>query len=153
MLNQRLADVGSIVTLVSSLASITLQLKNLTESYAEFTETAYKNAQRHPFLVMVYTNANLQIASEIKHITKCCADFAAYQTNVLKSTMNEKRQLLGFISANIAAVQQIINRASLTCRSMLSTGVKEYHVWEIINSKTNQEIINKVIGKWIGNAG
>ncbi len=153
MLNQRLADAGSYLTLLSSIASITLQLKDLTESYKEFTETTYNNAKRQPFLLMVYTNANIQIANEIKHISKSCVDFAAFQSNILKATMNEKRQLLGFISANIASVQRIINRASLTCRSLLATGIQEYHVWEIINSKTNQEIINKVITKWKEKAG
>ena len=152
MLNQRMADVGSYVTLLSSVVSITVQLKNLTESYKDFTETTYNNAKRQPFLLMVYTSANLQIAKEIKHITKCCVDYTAFQTNVLKATMNEKRQLLGFISANIAAVQRIINKATLTCRSMLATGIKEYHVREIIDSKTNQDIINKIIAKWKGNA-
>ena len=148
MLNQRLADVGSVVTLASSLVNITLQLKNLTESYAEFTKTTYKNAKRQPFLLLVYTSANMQIANEIKHITKSCADFPLFQTNVLKATMAEKRQLLGFISAHINSVQRIINRVTLTCRSVLTTGVQEYHVKDIINSKTNQEIINKIIAKW-----
>lgn len=152
MLNQRLADVGSYITLVSSLVSITQQMKNLTESYADFTETAYKNAKRQPYLMMVYTSANLQIADEIKHIIKSCGDFTLFQSNVLKATMEEKRQMLGFISAHIASAQMIINRASLTCRSVLTTGVKEYHVAELINSKTNKEIINKVITKWIQKA-
>lgn len=152
MLNERLADVGSYVSLISSIGSIALQLKNLTESYAEFTETAYKNAKRQPFLVLVYTNANLQIANEIKHITKCCADFALFQSNVLKATMAEKRQILGFIAAHIASTQRIINRVSLFCRSVLATGVQEYHVLDIVNSKTNQEIINKIIAKWKTNA-
>lgn len=153
MLNQRLADAGSYLTLLSSIASVALQLKDLTESYAEFTETTYKNAQRQPFLVMVYTTANIKIAKEIKHITKCCAEFPLFQTNVLKATMDEKRQILGFISAHIALTQRIINRATLTCRSVLATGVQEYHVMDIIDSKTNQEIINKIIAKWKTNAG
>ncbi len=148
ILNQRLADVGSYITLASSIASITLQLKELTESYTDFTETTYNHAKKHPFLLLVYTNANVQIANEIKHIVKSCVDFVAYQSNILKATMNEKRQLLGFISTNIATVQRIINKATLTCRSLLATGVQEYHVWEIVNSKTNQEIINKIIAKW-----
>ncbi len=153
MLNQRLADVGSALTLASSIASITMQLKDLTETYADFTKTTYNNAKRHPFLLLIYTSTNAQVAKEIEHITKCCIDFAGFQTNVFKSTMNEKRQLLGFISANIASIQRILNRASLTCRSMLATGVQEYHVWDLVNSKTNQEIINKVIAKWKTKAG
>lgn len=153
MLNQRLADVGSYITLLSSIASITIQLKDLTESYTEFTKTTYNNAKRQPFLLLVYTNANVKIANEIQHISKCCVDFAAFQSNILKATMNEKRQILGFISANIAAIQRIINSATLTCRSLLATGVQEYHVWEIINSKTNQDLISKIIGKWTQNAG
>lgn len=148
MLNQRLADVGSALTLASSLASVTLQLKNLTESYAEFTETAYKNAKRQPFLMVMYTSANLQIADEIKNIVKSCGDFALFQTNVLKSTMEEKRKILGFISALISSVQRIINKASMSCRSMLAVGVKEYHVQEIINSKTNKELMKKIVEKW-----
>ena len=153
MLNQRLADVGSILTLTSSITSIAIQLKDLTESYEEFTETTYKNAKRHPFLLAVYTSANLKIAEEIKRIAASCTDFVAFQTNILKSTMDEKRQLLGFISAHISSVQRIINSASLTCRSMLSTGIQEYHVYDLINSKTNQDIMNKIIGKWKGKAG
>lgn len=152
MLNQRLADVGSVVTIASSLVSLTQQLKNLTESYVEFTETTYKNAKRKPFLMLVYTNANMQIANEIKHITKCCTDYALFQTNVLKSTMDEKRQLLNFLSAHIASTQRIINRATLTCRSALTTGVQMYHVDQIINSETNKEIMNKIISKWKQNA-
>lgn len=151
-LNQRLADVGSVVTLVSSLLSITQQLKNLTEDYAYFTETTYKNAQKHPYLILVYTNANAQLVSEIKHIIKSCADFSFFQTNVFKSTMEEKRQLLGFISMHIASAQRIISRATMICRSICLTGVKEYHVQDLINSKTNQELINKVINKWIQKA-
>lgn len=153
MLNQRLADVGSILTLTSSITSITIQLKDLKESYEEFTETTYKNAKREPFLLAVYTSANIQIAEEIKRIAQGCTDFVAFQTNILKSTMEEKRQLLGFISAHIASVQRIINRASITCRTMLSVGVQEYNVFDLINSKTNQDIMQKIIGKWKGKTG
>lgn len=150
MLNQRLADVGSYATLVSSLASIALQLKNLTESYAEFTETTYKKAKKQPFLLLVYTNTNIRIEKEIEHIVKCCGDYALFQSNVLKATMEEKRQILGFISTHIATVQRLINRANLTCRSVLATGVKEYHVMDIINSETNKELMEKIISKWKG---
>lgn len=153
MLNQRLADVGSILTLTSSIASIAIQLKDLVEDYAEFTEGVYKNAKRQPFLMATYTNANLQIAWEIKHISKCCADFELFHTNVLKATMEEKRQILGFIQTHISTVQRIINRATLQCRSMLAVGIQEYHVTDIVNSKTNKEIMNKIIGKWKGNGG
>ena len=153
MLNQRLSDVGSIITLASSLVNITLQLKNLTESYEEFTKTTYGNAKKHPFLLLTYANANMQIAWEIKHIAKSCGDFALFQTNVLKSTMDEKRQILGFIQMHIATAQRIINRATLQCRSVLAVGVQEYHVSDIINSEANKEIMNKIIGKWKGNAG
>lgn len=152
MLNQRMADVGSILTLTSTVATIALQLKDLTESYADFTEKAFANAKRHPFLLATYTNANLQIAWEITHITKSCGDFVLFQTNVFKSTMDEKRQILAFIQMHISSVQRIINRASMQCRSMMATGVQEYHVMDIVNSKTNQEIMNKVIGKWQRNA-
>lgn len=153
MLNQRLADVGSALTLLSSVASITMQLKDLTESYADFTERVYKNAKRQPFLLLTYTTANIQIANEIKHIAKSCAEFPLFQTNVYKATMEEKRQILGFISAHISSVQRIINRTSLLCRSMLAVGVQEYHLYDIIDSKTNKDIMNKIIGKWKGNAG
>ena len=153
MLNQRLADVGSALTLFSSVASITMQLKDLTESYADFTERVYNNAKRQPFLLLTYTTANIQIANEIKHITKCCTDFVGFQTNVLKATMEEKRQILGFISAHISAVQRIINRTSIMCRSMLAIGVQEYHVYDIINSKANKDLMKKIIGKWKGNSG
>lgn len=153
MLNQRLADVGSYITLASSLASIALQLKDLTETYADFTKTTYNNAKKHPFLLLVYTQANVKVAKEIEHITKSCADFAGFQTNILKSTMEEKRQLLGFISYNISSVIRILNSATLMCRSVLFAGVQEYHVSEIINSQTNKEIIEKVIAKWKTKAG
>ena len=150
MLNQRLADVSSYATLLSSIANIGLQLKNLTESYAEFTETTYKRAKKQPFLLLVYTNANIRIEKEIEHIVKSCGDFALFQSNVLKATMEEKRQILGFILMHISSVQLLINKANLTCRSVLATGVKEYHVMDIINSKTNKELMEKIISKWKG---
>lgn len=145
-LNQRLADVNSTITLVSSVFSVTLQLKNLIEDYKDFTVTTYNNAKRQPFLLLTYANANKQIAAEIKSISAKCMEYSLFQTNVLKATMEEKRQILGYISMNIASVQRIINRASLLCRSMLATGIQEYHVYDLVNS--NQDLMNKIISVW-----
>lgn len=146
MLNQRLADVNSAITLVSSIFSVTLKLKNLMEDYKDFTVITYKNAKRQPFLLLTYTNANKQIVDETKRIAAKCTQFALFQTNVLKATMEEKKQILEFISMNIASVQRIISQATWTCRSLLATGIKEYHVKDLIES--SEDIINKIIGLW-----
>lgn len=147
-LNERMADAGSYVTLASDVANVLLKLESLYENYKYFTEITYSNAKRQPFLLLSYTSTNAELASEIKHIATKCAEYTGFQNNILKATMAEKRKLLYYISSHINSCDMIIRHANMICRSMLNTGLQEYHVRDLINSANNNKIMSKVIESW-----
>lgn len=148
LLNQRMADVNSYIILTGKVATIALNLKELIEDYTKFCKNTYKNAEKHPFLVLHFASVNAQVGAEIKLLKDRCLLFESFHTNVFKATMKEKYQILDFISGNIARLDRIIWQGDLTCRSIAATGLKMYHVSDFMSNETNKKIMDKVIARW-----
>lgn len=147
-LNKRMSDVNSYLSLALQLTNITLKVKNLLENYVDFSETTYRHALSQPFTLAYYVNANVKIKKEVEHVSKMVAGFTAAGINLLKATMQEKYMVLGQIDTAVGRINRVISHANLVCRGMVRTGVKSYHIKEIINDKTNKEIADKLIGLW-----
>lgn len=151
VLNKRLSDANSYISLALQLTNVTLKVKNLIENYADFTKYTYQHALSQPLTLAYYTNANIKIKREVELIGKMVAGFSAAGINLLKATMQEKYMVLGQIDNAVLKINMIINHANLVCRGMQKTGIRMYHVKELLSDKTNKEITDKLIALWIQN--
>lgn len=146
LLNKRMSDANSYLTLASQLTNITLKMKTVIDNYSDFTGTTFNHVKGEPFLLAYYVKANLEITREIKHISQLIGSYAATGMNLLKATMHEKYKMLSLIESSIARINGILWRTNLVCRSIVKTGVREWHVEEI--SKASKTIANDLIALW-----
>lgn len=148
VLNKRMSDVNSYLSLAAQLASVTTKVLRTVNSYADFTKYTYNHALKNPLAMYCYTNANIQIAKEISHMQKLIAGYTASGLNLLKATMQEKYRLLSQIDYEIFVINQIISRASMMCRSMIDSGIKRWHVEDMIKSDLSKSISDNLISLW-----
>lgn len=151
VLNKRMSDANSYLSLALQLTNVTLKVKNLIENYADFTTLTYEYALKQPLVMVYYVNANAKIKKEVEHISTLFAGYSAAGLNILKATMEEKYRVLGQIQNAVARINMIISHANLVCKGMLNTGIRIYHIEDIINNKTNKSIADELIALWKGN--
>lgn len=147
-LNERLADIGSIITLTLKITDIALKTKEAGEDYAEFMKTTYVNASKHPFLLFICGQVNQQLGEEMKQLVALSAVAVLMQTNVLPATMEEKVKFLDKISARLSGIQSILNSAKWKVRKFVYTGLQEYHIRELIESDVFKKVMSNTIVKW-----
>lgn len=148
-LNQRLADVHSSLILGTRVLKVTIQIKNIIENYKEFVSLTFDNVDKHPFLAAYFATANATIAMESKLLYERIIQFsAAYETNVMKSTMKEKEQLLNIVETSIGKLNFMLWNANLTCRNIAIDGLHDYDIQEYLHNGTNKKIMDKIIAKW-----
>ena len=147
-LNQRMADGQAYLKLALQLTNITLKLKQLVESYSEFTTLTYEHALKKPYVMVYYARANYKLEKEIKHLSTMIGGYTASGFNLLKATMEERYQLLDKIDSSIRKMNQIIWRNELICRSTLIFGLKSYHVKDLWGDETQELIKDVLIARW-----
>lgn len=148
VLNRRMSDANSYMSLALQLSNVTTKTAGIVESYADFTKMCYNSAQKNPFVLAYYTNANLQLKKEIKHVERLIAGYSAAGINIVKATMEEKYRILALISNELFRIEMIISRARFMCRSVMSSGVQMWHVDDIIRSDLSDLISEKLIALW-----
>ena len=146
ILNQRMSDANSYLLLASQLSNITLKMVSVINNYSDFTSTTFNNVKGEPFLMAYYVKANLEITKEIKHVSKLIGSYAATSMNLLKATMQEKYVMLTQIESSIARINRIIWQTNLTSKYIVKSGVREWHISEIIDD--SKKIANELISKW-----
>lgn len=148
-LDSKLNNAYSYMVLASALSATSISLYKLTSEYAKFTETTFKTVQKKPFVAWYYTDANVAIAREIKHLRKLYLSLAASGLNLMKASMDEKLDLIFTLKNSIDKALSIINKANLYCFLVTDCGWKPDYIWEIKNSAIRDEIANKLSGKWM----
>ncbi len=64
---------------------------------------------------------------------------------------NSRYKVLMQIENSIARMNRIIATNNMICRGMIHTGLKIWHVQDILSDKAMDSIANKIIALWIGN--
>lgn len=152
VLNKRLSDVNSYLSLALQLATVANKCKNLVDNYTDFTTTIYSYALKKPFVMAYYTRANYELKREIKRISEMVASYAASNVGVLKATMKEKYMMLSNIDACVSRMNWTLNHNALMCRSLIDFGLKMYHVSEFIGSTSTKDMAQELADKWKINA-
>ncbi len=151
ILNKRLADANSYLMLAVHISNVAIKVARVVQNYADFTTTTYDYALKKPFVMVYYTKANYELAKESKHVAEMVAGFTASGLNLLKATMEENYKVLMQIENSIARMNRIIATNNMICRGMIHTGLKIWHVQDILSDKAMDSIANKIIALWIGN--
>lgn len=144
--NERMSDVNSWLSLAATVMSTGVMLENMVEDYVDFNKIVANSINRQPLVLAIYMKANQQISNEISRLTKQVAEYVGYQSNILKATMAEKRQLINYIRSHISSISMMIANARMQCRIMVNQGLKRYMVEDLFNS--NKQIMEGVIGSW-----
>jgi hypothetical protein len=147
-LDTKLNNAYSYIILAGAISTTARGLYDLAEEYKDFTVNTYKYVKKKPFLLWYYGNANNEIAREVKHCYKLYAIFAASGVNVWRATMSEKLELIFTLHDTVSKMRQIIYRANLYCKLMVSGDWKPNYIWEILNSEVTNEIAKAVIAQW-----
>lgn len=148
VLNKRMADANSYISLAAQLTGVTLKLKDLIENYEDFTTRTYEHALDKPLVMAYYANVHLKLVREVNHVKTLVAGFTASGVNLLKATMREKFAVLGKIENAIFRINSMIWHANLMCRGMVNSGVKIWHIKDILNDKETAAIADKLIALW-----
>lgn len=148
LLNEKLAQVTSYITLASEALSIANMSVDIYNSYKDFTVYTYNNALKNPFCVPIWIKTNDELKPEIQRVLQQVIMYTLYQTNVLKATMEEKLKIITNIKLHLARVARVIQSADIFFASMSALGIKEYHVQEILGYISEKSSIQNVIGQW-----
>lgn len=146
--NSKMNNAYSYVLLASSLSSTSLSLYKLIDDYGDFAVQVGKTVKDKPFVAWYFTQSQNALAREIKLMKKLILKLSATEINVLKSSMDEKLNLLLTVQGHIDYSRHIISNARLYCNLMTSTSWHPDYFYEILNSDMTKEIANKVIEKW-----
>lgn len=144
--NERMSDVNSWLSLASTVLSTGVMIENMVEDYVDFTKSVANNISKQPLIIAIYTKTSSQISKEITRLSKQLVDYAGYQSNILKATMAEKRQLINCIRSHIRSISMLIANAKMHCRILVNQGLKRYLVEDLFNS--NKQIMEGVIKSW-----
>ena len=147
-LDTRLNNAYSYIVLAAAISSTASSLYLLTKEYKDFTANTYKYVSKKPFVAWYYADANVAIAREIKHAQKLYATVAASGINLMKASMDEKRNLVMSLKDTIENARRIIDNANLYCYLVTDCGWKPDYIWEILTSDVKDEIVTAVIGRW-----
>lgn len=147
-LNQRMADINSLVLFTTRLFYMGEDLAKMIKQYKEFASMTFKNADKHPFLIAYFASINYKLSIELESIRKRFEKFPAFQTNILKATMKEKNQILDFIAASISNLEYMLSRANYRCKLIASVGVQEWNIKEFLSDRDNKQAMDKLIEQW-----
>lgn len=147
-LDSKLNNAYSYVVLAGAISSTANSLYMLTKEYKDFTVNTYKYVSKKPFVAWYYTDANVAIAREIKHARKLYASVAASGINLMKTSMDEKLNLVMTLKNTIDNARRIIDNTNLYCYLVTDCGWKPDYIWEILTSSVKDEIVEGVVGKW-----
>lgn len=151
LLNEKLADVGSYITLASRISSLALQVKGVYDVYENFMKTTYENAKKYPFTLGICYAANKEILSEIDKLIGQSATMVSQQTNLLKATMEEKHKYLNTISARLSNIKMIVRNAERTVRSYLGVRMEMLNMAKIAKSGAYERALDDVKSRWNNN--
>lgn len=149
LLNEKLADVGSYITLASRISSLALQVKGVYDVYENFMKTTYENAKKYPFTLGICYAANKEILSEIDKLIGQTATMVSQQTNILKATMEEKHKYLNTISARLSNIKMIVRNAERTVNSYLGVRMEMLNMAKIAKSGVYDKVLGDVKSRWI----
>lgn len=147
-LDTKLNNAHSYVVLAAAISSTASSLYLLTKEYKDFTANTYRYVSKKPFVAWYYTEANVAIAREIKHVQKLYVTVAASGINLMKASMDEKLNLVMTLKDSIENARRIIDNANLYCYLVTDCGWKPDYIWEILTSDVKDEIVTGVIGRW-----
>lgn len=147
-LDTKLNNAYSYMVLASALAGTSMSLYNLIDEYSDFTSGTFSKVQGKKFVYWYYTDANVAIAREIKHLKNLYITMAASGISLMKASMDEKLDLIFTLKTSIDKALGIINKARLYCLLVTDCGWKPDYIWEIKNSAIRDEIANSISDKW-----
>lgn len=148
ILNEKLADVCSYITLASRIASLALQVKSVGENYYDFTKYTVNNVKENPLIAGIYASACKKAASNLKILAKQTATMVLQQTNILKATMEEKHRYLNDVSSRLTSIKMIIWEARHIMRLYDMTKQEIFDGREFVKSGTYKKCMSGVIDKW-----
>lgn len=149
VLNKKMSDAQSYLKLAMMIASTTLQIKNMTEEYADFTSTTYRIAQKKPYVMVFYLRAHAHIAQEMKSIRNLAANVASSNMNVLKASIEDKYRMLGLLSASVGSVRRIMDRNALFIRSIGRSGLQIWHMEELLGIMSSKGLGQMAVERWL----
>jgi len=147
-LDTRSSNAYSYVMFASSLSSASLALYKLINDYSEFTRYVASTVADKPGVVWYFTNAQVSINRQIKHLQRLMVKMTAQGFNLIKATMDERLNMVFTIQSGIESIRGIIHNASLYC-SLVGDGYwRPDYAKEIMNSEIMHDIAKKVISRW-----
>lgn len=147
-LNKRLSDGNSYLSLATQIVNVTVKLENLIENYKDFTTLTYQYALKKPYVLVYYTKANYKLSKEIKHLSAIIGEYTASGLGILKATLEEKYRMVNMIEVSISALNRIIWRSDLICRSVIRIGLKSYHIQDLFDKETQELMTQLLIEQW-----
>ena len=96
-----------------------------------------------------YAEANYALAKEVKATKALLATMTASGMNIMRSSMDEKLNLIFAIKGQIEKMRDIIDRTYWWCSVVVNGGFKHYYIWDILNSEVTDAIARGIINQWI----
>lgn len=148
-LNGKVNNAYSYVVLAGALSSTTRSLYDLIKEYTTFTKAASSTLFKKPMATWYYAEANYALAKEVKATKALLATMTASGMNIMRSSMDEKLNLIFAIKAQIEKMRDIIDRTYWWCSVVVNGGFKHYYIWDILNSEVTDAIARGIINQWI----
>lgn len=147
-LNSKLNNAYSYVVFAGSLSSTTKSLYDLINEYSTFTKAASSTLFKKPMCTWYYVEANFALAREIKNLKAQIATFTASGFNLMRSSMQEKLDMIMYMKTTIEKMRGIINRTYWWCSVVVQEGFKFYYISDILNSDVTDNLAKSIINKW-----
>lgn len=147
-LDTRLNNACSYVILGTTIASTGMALYKMVDEYKDFTEYSVGYAKKKPMTLWYFTEANIKISKEIKHIKSLYVTLAATSFNIARSTMQEKMDLVYSVKASIERIRHIIRDAHIWCKVICERNFKVDPIYEILNSDVRDDIVKGLVTQW-----
>lgn len=147
-LNSKLNNAYSYVVLAGAIGSTSNSLYKLIDEYIDLTEAASKTIFKKPMCTWYYTEATLALAKEVKDLKSLIATMTASGLNVMRSSMDDKLDLIFHIKSKIDSMRSLVSRTYWWCSVAATGGFKVYYIGDILNSKVTDGIAKGIINSW-----
>lgn len=148
VLDKRLDDASTWVSLTSLLATTSLEVVNLAKELSEFITEGETLIKRNPLSAYYYYQAYDHISSEIIRMRNVVTTASLAQMGVFNGTLQQKANVLHSLNAAITTVRGIMKNTLFKCRWMLGDKIQFVHVRQILQDKELQGFAKSAISSW-----